>query len=337
MYRVPNRLGLCIEKWVAIGANESVLQWIQEGVSIPFMQLPEPFELHNRQFHSRQFSFISAEIRELVGKGVLRPVQFKPTCVSPISCVPKQGGKLRLITDLRLLNSYCYPQKFSSENITSALGLISSKDHMVTVDLKDGFFHVPVHERDQQYLGIEWNGQYYVFQALPFGLNVSPYYFQKVVRCVIQALRAKGLRIMVYVDDFLLMAPRGLALQQKTLLVTTLRQLGFIINWSKSMLVPDSKVTFLGHILDSEGPDGVPEIRVTPEKVRKLRKDIRRAITAGVVSARVLARIAGQCVFATQAIIPGKLLLRSLYRQIAHRVSWDQGMILNEATIKELA
>ena len=235
----------------------------------------------------------------------------------------KQGGKLRLITDLRVLNCYCTPPKFSSENISNALDYIQADDFMISVDLKDGFWHVPVCEHDQQYLGIQWSGQYYVFRALPFGLNASPYFFQKVIRCVVQHLRAQDIRAMAYVDDFLIMGSQDQIAEHKKQLLGSLRQLGFLINWDKSQIDPDSKIVFLGHVLDSKGTNGVPEIRVMAEKVRKLRKDIRRAMKDGRVTARILACIAGQCVFATQAIIPGKLLLRNIYRQIATRYSWD--------------
>lgn len=333
---MPHRLKSHLQNWVDIDANEQVLEWIDNGVKLPLTNIPAPFELHNRSFSSKQYSFIDAEIKELVAKGVLCEVSYKPHCVSPVSCVPKKGGKLRLITDLRCLNSYIEAPKFSSENMGCAINLIQSEDLMVTVDLKDGFFHIPVHPDDQKYLGIYWNGRYLIFTALPFGLNASPYFFHKIIRCVVQALRKQNVRMMAYVDDFMLMAGRDLIDAQKKILLDMLRDLGFLINWRKSMIDPDSTVTFLGHVLDSMGSEGVPEIRVTMEKVRVLRKDIRRAIQQGRISARILARIAGQCIFATQAVIPGKLLLRNIYRQIAQRQSWDQVMLLQDATLKEL-
>ena len=86
MYSVPNRLSSAIDTWIDIGANEQVLDWISHGVKLPFIDVPNQFIIQNRNFSSKHYYFIDAEVREMVQKGVLRPVQNRPTCVSPISC-----------------------------------------------------------------------------------------------------------------------------------------------------------------------------------------------------------------------------------------------------------
>ena len=48
---------------------------------------------------------------------------YKPTCVSPLSCVPKKNSKFRLITDLRQLNSHCCVPKFRNDDIRQAVNL----------------------------------------------------------------------------------------------------------------------------------------------------------------------------------------------------------------------
>ena len=60
-----------------------------------------------------------------------------------------------------------------------------------------GFYHVPVHVEDRQFLCFEWKRTYYRFTVTPFGLGVSPYYFNKVLRPVIAYLRDLGVRLSV--------------------------------------------------------------------------------------------------------------------------------------------
>ena len=74
---------------------------------------------------------------ELVAKGVIRQVNYRSKCVSPVLCLPKKGNKLRLLTHVRKFNEYCLSQKFSAESITSALDDIECDDLMITIDLKD--------------------------------------------------------------------------------------------------------------------------------------------------------------------------------------------------------
>ena len=81
--------------------------------------------------------------------------------------------------------------------------------------------------------------------------------------------------MMAYVDNFLLMTTTDNMHDHKHELLATLWQLGFIINYQKSLLEPLTAISFLQHILDSDGADDVPEIHVLGEKVWKLWKDIR--------------------------------------------------------------
>ena len=77
---------------------------------------------------------------------------------------------------------------------------------------------------------------------------------------------------------------------------------------------------FLGFIIDACGSDGVPLLKVPQKKVRKIMKDIIRALVKPVVCARNLARLAGQCIAVCRAICPVKLKIRSVYRLLKVRL-----------------
>merc|ERR1711879_269153 len=105
---------------------------------------------------------------------------------------------------------------------------------------KDGFHHIPVHEDYRSFLGFEWKNKYYVWNVLPFGLNISPYFFNKTVRCVTQFLRTNNIKINFWVDDGLLLAQPALIEDHKTFFITTLEELGFSINYPKSSITPEN-------------------------------------------------------------------------------------------------
>ena len=55
------------------------------------------------------------------------------------------------------------------------------------------------------------------------------------------------------------------------------------------------------------------------------------------VSARDLAKVAGQCISMTKAIVPGKLLLHNIYRIIASCTDWeDKHLLLSDGAVKDL-
>ena len=55
-----------------------------------------------------------------------------------------------------------------------------------------------------------------------------------------------------------------------------------------------------------------------------------------LISARLLARVCGQCVAMTRAVAPGKLLLRNAYRLLSSRTSWSDKLTLDAATRSDL-
>ena len=55
-----------IAHWNKIGASDIVIQWILEGVRLPFHEVPERFELQNHNLSSAQQDFIRTEIQRLI-------------------------------------------------------------------------------------------------------------------------------------------------------------------------------------------------------------------------------------------------------------------------------
>nr|CAH7721698.1 unnamed protein product [Callosobruchus chinensis] len=108
---------------------------------------------------------------------------------------------------------------------------------MSTIDLKSAYFLVRVKEQDQKYLRFLFEGYLYQFTCLPF---------------VLHKLRSQGVMCVGYLDDLLMI---GDTLQECNhnvkITVSLLEQLGFMINYEKSSLVPKTTQTFLGFIYDS--------------------------------------------------------------------------------------
>ena len=63
--------------------------------------------MSNRSFTGNQCSFIKSELQALLLSGAIKEVDRPPTCISPISCVPKNGWKYCLIVDLCQINQFC--------------------------------------------------------------------------------------------------------------------------------------------------------------------------------------------------------------------------------------
>ncbi len=185
---VAGKVTQCYENWTQITTNPSVLSWIREGVPLPLASTPSAFAFDNPPLSAKQVTYIDSEIKNLLAIGAISKVNSQPTCVSPIHCVPKRSGGHRLIVDLRHLNNHIVCPTFRYEDINSTLELIQPRDQLVTVDLKSGFYHIPIQQDFRHFLGIKWRNQFYTWCVLPFGLRISPYYFHKVLRPIIAYL-----------------------------------------------------------------------------------------------------------------------------------------------------
>ena len=157
---MKNNLCSNLNNWKNIGASDTILDWIENGVKFPLIQDISSFEVSNNKFSIKEENFLKSEISHLLILGCIERVSFKPKCVSPISCVPMKNGKFRLVTDLRHLNSYSPPPKIKYEDINTVINVAKPNDYIITADLQNGFFHIPVHKDHQTLLGFKFGSHY---------------------------------------------------------------------------------------------------------------------------------------------------------------------------------
>ena len=100
-------------------------------------------------------------------------------------------------------------------------------------------------------------------------------------------------------------------------------------------LIPSTSRIFVGFLITTDGDQG-PWVKVLPQKIRKLKRAIVNVLRIKTVTARQLARVTGQCVSMIKAIVPGKLLLRNVYRCLSMRNSWDSYITITEPAAADL-
>ncbi|KZR95900.1 Uncharacterized protein APZ42_010055, partial [Daphnia magna] len=95
-------------------------------------------------------------------------------------------------------------------------------------------------------------GSLYEYLCLAFGLCSAPRVFTKLLKPVVVFLRGRGIRLIIYLDDLLILnqSHDGLLLDQKVV-IGLLEFLGFIINYEKSVIVPLQILEYLGTVINS--------------------------------------------------------------------------------------
>ena len=144
--------------WSKITSDKLILEWVNQGVKIPFENVCNPFRRPNHNLNRTEGQFVRNEIGRLLNLGYIKQCETKPRYISPIGCVPKKTGGFRLIHDLRHLNGHVTKFPFKQEDIRTIQHIVQPKDLLTSVDLKDAFFHIPVHKDSQEYLSFYYEG-----------------------------------------------------------------------------------------------------------------------------------------------------------------------------------
>ena len=152
----------------------------------------------------------------------------------------------------------------------------------------------------------------YEFACLPYGLASAPRVFTKLMKPVVGLLRQPGIRLIVYLDNMLIMPQsRDIALQHASTAQDLFQGLGFMINYLKSVFVPSTKMEFLGFVVDSL----TLSLALPRNKIRNVRKECQALLNLPLVRVRQLAKLLGHLTSTIQAVFPGPLYFHHLQNE----------------------
>ena len=278
---------------------------------IPFLSPPPNTKIPPFAFSRQEQKVISQEVQSLLDKGAIREANPGQGFMNNIFLVPKSRQRSRLILNLKLLNSYTVSEHFKMEDIRCVKDLLGKGDFMCKLDLKDAYLSIPIHTAHQKYLRFWWKGNRYQYTALPFGLATAPRAFTKVMKLILASLHSRGLRMVGYLDDLLIIekckeaAERAFQLSKKQL-----ESLGFVVNMEKSLCKATQRIEYPGFIIDSE----TITFELPKAKMKEIKQDWRRLLQVQQVSVHQIAHIVGVLAATHIAITPAPLHYRALQR-----------------------
>ena len=217
---------------------------------------------------------------------------------------PKRDGTLWPILGVRGLNKFLRPLRCKMLTVPRVKHAVLVDNWFATVDLKDAYFQVPIWEGHRRFLRFAFDSKTFEFCVLPFGISLAPRTFTRCMDTVLGLLRRQGLRVMNYLDDWLICAQTEQQCRHHVqMLLSHIKDLGLCINDKKCSVQPAHTTQFLGMWLDAR--TGL--VRLTEDR-QDHRSDCLAHIRLGTrVTWRLCLRLLGLMAAAVQ-VVPLALL-----------------------------
>ena len=259
------------EKWEVLGSSPKVVTTLNEGYNLPF---PVQTELNHVTNCHKQLS---------------KPIQTGPPFRGTVSVGEQKCSRTGSKPELtRVLQPAIFGTQ-TQQPVETSLGPEHLPKHRVVQngdprDNKDlptvgGMGHIHRFQRRilpytnsqsvQEVHALSHPGPVLQFKALPFGLSTAPMEFTVVATEVKLMALQRGIRILQYLDDWLVRATSHQpCLQHTQILVALCRELGWLVNKEKSELDPKQVFNFVGSLTSGRARSDQHQIVGRPYKTR---------------------------------------------------------------------
>lgn len=303
--------------WKSILGRPDLAYFREFGVPVSAFVPVAPARADNYATFKANESLAVARLLEMKKKGrLVGPIppalaSFLGVVVSPLGCVPKDGGSdFRIVHDLSLfVNPFCEDPKLSFPSLEEVKRSITPGCWFWKGDLLDGYKQFFLEPKAWHWFGLQFQGEIYLDATLAFGWNAAPGFFSAFSYAIRDWQRGLGDCVFTYVDDFFGVHPsQSLASAGLSRWVDVLGELGLADKLSKRHL-PAQVCPFLGLEWDSIAM----QVRLPEAKKVALLGLLHSFVGRRWASVRDVQRLAGKLGFAAQVLRGGWVHLRRVW------------------------
>lgn len=190
---------------------------------------------------------VRIQITEMENLGVIRKEATE--YINPLVVALRSNGKLRICLDARAINEKMMNEHAQPPTIDEVLALIEDRRFFSKIDISRAYWQVALSENSSKYTGFLFDGQFYVFKRLLFGLKTSSSVFTRALGNVIDKVPDLRPNLIVYLDDILVCSHSfDEHMRHLSKLFDVLYEEGIRLNRDKCQFVTPN-VQFLGHDL----------------------------------------------------------------------------------------
>lgn len=240
-----------------LGRTDAIKMKIDTGDHPPIRLKPYRTPLNQRPV-------VDKAVDDMLEANVIRP--SNSSWSFPILLVPKKDTEdRRFCVDFRKLNQITRNFVWPLPHIDDVLASMGKSKVFSSLDLKSGFWQIPMDEKDREKTAFTCHRGLYEFNSMPFGLTNAPSVFQELMTHVLEGI--SGQFATAYLDDIVIHSETVEDhLRHLAEVFDRLRRFGLKMKKSKCKFM-EKEIKYLGFIVGESG------IKVDPGKV-KIIKDM---------------------------------------------------------------
>ena len=204
------------------------------------------------------------------------------------------------------------------EDLQNLKYMSQKEDYMCKLDLKGAYFSVPLDKISRQFVRFRWSGNLYEFLCLCFGLRPAPRMFTKLLKVPMTILRKINIKIIIYLEDMLLI---GHSLEE---IIMSRETVTFLLHCHLETFIKQNKT------------------KQNKTKNQKIASECQNLINNPQTSTSILefTRLIGLLTSTIQAVLPARLNYRFLQMQqtssLSENLSYLDKIVLSKNSKIEL-
>jgi len=226
-----------------VGRTDLIQHDIETGDARPIRMRPRRLPL------ARQAAADKA-LQEMQRAGIIEP-STSPWASAIVMVPKKQKEAWRFCVDFRPLNKVTKKDSYPLPRIDEALDTVAGSAWYSSLDLRSGYWQVPLSPEARAKTAFITNGGLWQFKVLPFGLCNAPATFERLMDRVLAGIPRQ--ECVVYLDDILVHGDSfQAALEALRRVLERVAAAGLKLHPQKCSFM-QREVTFLGHKLGGGG------------------------------------------------------------------------------------
>ena len=169
---------------------------LEHGIETYGPPLHQPYRRQNPAVRREEMT----QVQQMLSSNVICP--SNSPWASQVVMVRKKDGSLRFCVDFRQLNAATVKEAHPLPRIDDLLDALHGAKWFSTLDLKNGYWQVPIAEQDKAKTAFRTSsGQLFEFNQVPFGLCNAPATFSRLMDRVLAGLHWET--CLFYLDDII--------------------------------------------------------------------------------------------------------------------------------------